>query len=426
MPDIGRLRQAGIFVKGLAGRKPVIPVDSRRLEEEARERMSPEAAAYVLGGAGAESTMAANRAALDRYRIVPRVLRDVSARDLSVTLFGRTLQIPMLIAPIGVLEMAHREADVSVARAAAAEGIPYAFSSQASVAMEACANAMGTSPRWFQLYWSRNDDLVRSFVARAERCGCEAIVVTVDTAFLGWRTRDLDLGYVPFVRGLGIAQYTSDPVFRAMLATPLDGPPGEKPPLNFNTLGAAAKIIRAYPGALSEKLLSGEPRAAVQRFLAIFSRPSLTWENVATLREMTKLPILIKGIQHPDDARKAVEHGMDGIVVSNHGGRQVDGAIGSLDALPPVVDAIAGRMPVLFDSGIRSGADIFKALCLGASAVLLGRPYVYGLAIAGEEGVREVIRNMIAELDLTMALAGYSSIEELGPNLLGSSGHSGE
>ena len=314
--------------------------------------------------------------------------------------------------------MAHREADVAVARAAAAEAVPYVFSSQASVAMEACANAMGTSPRWFQLYWSRNDDLVRSFVARAERCGCEAIVVTVDTAFLGWRTRDLDLGYVPFVRGLGIAQYTSDPVFRAMLATPLDGPPGEKPRLNLNTLGAAAKIIRAYPGALSEKLRSGEPRAAVQRFLAIFSRPSLTWENVATLREMTKLPILIKGIQHPDDARKAVEHGMDGIVVSNHGGRQVDGAIGSLDALPPVVDAIAGRMPVLFDSGIRSGADIFKALCLGASAVLLGRPYVYGLAIAGEEGVREVIRNMIAELDLTMALTGYSSIAQLNPSIL--------
>ena len=418
MPDIGRLRQAGIFVKGLAGRRPTVPVDSRLLEEEARAGMSPEAAAYVLGAAGAESTMAANRAALDRYRIVPRVLRDVSARDLSVTLFGRRLPVPMLIAPIGVLEMAHRKADVAVARAAAGEGIPYVFSSQASIAMESCAAAMGDSPRWFQLYWSRNDDLVRSFVSRAERCGCEAIVVTVDTAFLGWRTRDLDLGYVPFVRGLGIAQYTSDPVFRAMLATPLDGPPGEKPPLNLNTLGAAATIIRAYPGAISDKIRSGEPRAAVQRFLSIFSRPSLTWENVATLRGMTKLPVLIKGIQHPDDARKALDHGMDGIVVSNHGGRQVDGAIGSLDALPPVVEAVAGRMPVLFDSGIRSGADIFKAICLGATAVLLGRPYVYGLALAGEEGVREVIRNMVAELDLTMALSGYSRPGELEASVL--------
>ena len=418
MPDIGRLRQAGIFVKGLAGRRPTVPVDSRLLEEEARAGMSPEAAAYVLGAAGAESTMAANRAALDRYRIVPRVLRDVSARDLSVTLFGRRLPVPMLIAPIGVLEMAHRKADVAVARAAAGEGIPYVFSSQASIAMESCAAAMGDSPRWFQLYWSRNDDLVRSFVSRAERCGCEAIVVTVDTAFLGWRTRDLDLGYVPFVRGLGIAQYTSDPVFRAMLATPLDGPPGEKPPLNLNTLGAAATIIRAYPGAMSDKIRSGEPRAAVQRFLSIFSRPSLTWENVATLRGMTKLPVLIKGIQHPDDARKALDHGMDGIVVSNHGGRQVDGAIGSLDALPPVVEAVAGRMPVLFDSGIRSGADIFKAICLGATAVLLGRPYVYGLALAGEEGVREVIRNMVAELDLTMALSGYSRLGELEASVL--------
>jgi lactate 2-monooxygenase len=418
MPDIGRIRQAGIFVKGLAGRRPVVPVDSRLLEEEARARMSPEAAAYVLGAAGAESTMAANRAALDRYRIVPRVLRDVSTRDLSVTLFGRTHPVPMLIAPIGVLEMAHRKADVAVARAASTERITYIFSSQASIAMETCAEVMGDSPRWFQLYWSRNDDLVRSFVARAERCRCEAIVVTVDTAFLGWRTRDLDLGYVPFVRGLGIAQYTSDPVFRELLSTPLDGPPGEKPPLNLNTLGAAARIIRAYPGAMSKKMRSGEPRAAVQRFLAIFSRPSLSWENIGTLREMTKLPILVKGIQHPDDARKALDHGLDGIVVSNHGGRQVDGAIGSLDALPAVADTIAGRIPVLFDSGIRSGADIFKALCLGASAVLLGRPYVYGLALAGEDGVREVIRNMIAELDLTMALSGFSSVGDLGPEVL--------
>jgi lactate 2-monooxygenase len=415
MEDKGRLRQAGIFIKGLAGIKPAVPTGSSRLEERAREAMSEEAFAYVAGAAGRESTMAANAAAFEKWRIVPRILRDVSARDLSIQLFGRTLPSPILLAPIGVLEMAHRRADIPVARAAASEGVPFIFSSQASVPMEDCAAQMGDSPRWFQLYWSRSDELVRSFVARAEKCRCDAIVVTVDTAFLGWRTRDLDLGYLPFFHGKGIAQYTSDPVFRAMLSQPIDAP-AEKPPLRPKTLRAAASMIRSYPGTLPEKIRSGEPRAAVQRFLAIFSRPSLSWDNLATLRGMTKLPILIKGVQHPDDAREAIARGADGIVVSNHGGRQVDGAIGSLDALPAVADAVAGRIPILFDSGIRGGADIFKALALGARAVCIGRPYVYGLSIAGEDGVRDVIRNMIAELDITLALTGHTRADGLSPS----------
>lgn len=415
MRDSGRLRQASIFIKGLAGIKPAVPTVPSRLEDRAREVMSEEAFAYVAGAAGRESTMAANTAAFEKWRIVPRVLRDVSARDLSIQLFGRTLPAPVLLAPIGVLEMAHRRADIPVARAAAREGVPLIFSSQASVPMEDCAAQMGDAPRWFQLYWSRSDELVRSFVARAEKCHCEAIVVTVDTAFLGWRTRDLDLGYLPFFRGKGIAQYTSDPVFRAMLSQPIETP-AEKPPLRPQTLRAAASMIRGYPGSLPGKIRSGEPRAAVQRFLAIFSRPSLSWDNLATLRAMTKLPILIKGIQHHDDAREAIARGADGIVVSNHGGRQVDGAIGSLDALPAIADAVAGRIPVLFDSGIRGGADIFKALALGARAVCIGRPYVYGLSIAGEEGVREVIRNMIAELDITMALTGHTTVGGLTPS----------
>ena len=327
--------------------------------------------------------MAANRAAFDKWRIVPRILRDVSTRDLSVRLFGRTLPAPVLLAPIGVLEVAHRDADAAVAKAAAAEGVPYIFSSQSSVPMEECARAMGDSPRWFQLYWSRSDDLVKSFVSRAERCGCEAIVVTLDTAWLGWRTRDLDFGYLPFIRGQGIAQYTSDPVFRAMMEEPLDGPPAQRPPFNINTIRSVLKMIQRHPGSMPEKLRSGAPRKAVQKFLATFSRPSLTWENLSFLRELTSLPILLKGVQHPADAVEAVNRGMDGVIVSNHGGRQVDGAIGSLDALPAVVDAVGGRVPVLFDSGIRGGADIFKALALGATAVCIGRPYVYGLAIGG-------------------------------------------
>jgi lactate 2-monooxygenase len=411
--DVGRLRQAQIYIRGLGGQRPAVPIDPVRLEERARESMSPEAFAYMAGGAGMESTMRENRQAFERWRIVPRMLGDVSRRDLGIRLFGRDLPSPVLLAPIGVLEMAHAEADLAVARAAAAEGVPMIFSSQASVPMEECAAAMGSAPRWFQLYWSRSDRLVDSFVRRAEACGCEAIVLTLDTTMLGWRSRDLDLAYLPFLRGKGIAQYTSDPVFQAELDEPLDAPPAAKAAVNLTSLRALAQMIRRYPGRLPGKLRSGAPRKAVQRFVATYSRPSLTWDDLSRLRDLTRLPVLLKGILHPDDAREALARGMDGIIVSNHGGRQVDGAVGALDALPGVVEAVGGRVPVLFDSGIRGGADVFKALALGAAAVCLGRPYAYGLAIAGEEGVREVIRNLVADFDLTLGLAGCRSVSEV-------------
>ena len=412
----GRRRQASVFLRGVAGRRPLVPVDSVRLEARARELLPAPAFAYLAGGAGLERTMAANRAAFERWRIVPRMLRDVSRRDLSTSLFFRTLPAPILLAPVGVLELAHRDADLGVARAAAAEGVPQIFSNQASVPMEECARAMGDSPRWFQLYWSRSNDLVRSFVRRAERCGCDAIVLTLDTTVLGWRTRDLDLAWIPFLRGMGIAQYTSDPVFLEQLSEPLDAQPAERVPVTLASLRAFAQILARFPGRLPDTLRSGRARAAVQRFVATYSRPSLTWDDLSFLRDLTKLPILLKGIQHADDAREAVKRGMDGLIVSNHGGRQVDGAIGSLDALPGVVEAVGGRVPVLFDSGIRGGADAFKALALGATAVCIGRPYAFGLAIAGERGVREVIQNVIAELDLTMGLSGCTSVGELGPH----------
>ena len=405
----GPARQREIFIDGVAGRRPAIPADAVRLEERARAVMSAEAFAYVAGGAGAERTMAANREAFDRLRIVPRVLRDVSVRDSSITLFGATLPSPFLLAPIGVLEMAHRDADLAVARAAAAEGVPMIFSSQASVPMEQCAAAMGGASRWFQLYWSRSDDLVRSFVRRAEGCGCSAIVLTLDTTLLGWRPRDLDLGSLPFLHGKGIAQYTSDPVFRASLSEASGGEVA-KARLTAASLRAFASMVARYPGRLGEKLRSGEPRAAVQRFVATYSRPSLTWENLSFLRDLTRLPIVLKGVLHPDDAREAIARGMDGIIVSNHGGRQVDGAIATMDALPAIVDAVHGRVPVILDSGIRTGADAFKALASGATAVCLGRPWVYGLALGGEAGVREVIANFHAELDLTMGLAGCATV----------------
>lgn len=410
--DAGRTRQTQLYLNGLGGHRPAVSTDFRQLEQQARSAMSPEGFAYMAGGAGQESTMDANRAALDRWRIRQRMLRDVSRRDTSINLFGRRLPTPFLLAPIGVLEMAHEQADLAVARAAATEEVPMIFSNQASVPMEACAAVMGEAPRWFQLYWSRSNDLVRSFVRRAENCGCSAIVLTLDTTLLGWRPRDLDLGHLPFLRGRGIAQYTSDPVFRAELNEPQE-PPAGSVPLNLSALRAAAEMAYRYPGPSLMKILSGEPRAAVQRFTATYSRPSLTWSDLALLRSLTRLPLLLKGIVHPDDARLAVEHGMDGIIVSNHGGRQVDGALGAADALPDVVAAVAGRIPVLFDSGIRGGADAIKALALGATAVCIGRPYAYGLAVAGERGVREVIQNMRADFDITLGLTGHGSVAEL-------------
>jgi len=396
---------------------PRVPIDAAALEARAREVMSPQGFAYVAGGAGSEATMAANRAAFDRYRLTPRVLRNAESRDLSVTLFGRTLSAPILTAPIGVLEMAHPDADLAVARAAASLGVPMIFSNQASVSMERCADAMGGGPRWFQLYWSKSDALVESFVHRAESCGCGAIVLTLDTTMLGWRPRDLDLGYLPFLEGRGIAQYTSDPVFRASLGEPLAAPANApRAAITMSSVLALIGAARRYPGSTIAALRSGESRRAVQRFIATYSRPSLQWSDLATLRRLTKLPILLKGVLHDDDARRAIDSGMDGVIVSNHGGRQIDRAVAALDVLPSIVAAVDGKMPVLFDSGIRTGADVAVALSLGAAAVCIGRPYVYGLAIAGELGVREVLTNILAELDLTLGLLGCMSIADLRPS----------
>jgi lactate 2-monooxygenase len=408
----GRQRQADIYLAGVRGAKPRVPQSAAALEREAERAMSKEGFAYIAGGAGLETTMKANRAALERLRIVPRMLRGPATRNLEVDLFGRTLPAPILLAPIGVLEMAHRDADLAVARAAAAERVPMIFSSQGSRPLEECASAMGDAPRWFQIYMSTSNDLVRSFVSRAERAGCEALVLTLDTTMLGWRLRDLDLGSLPFLAGKGIAQYVADPVFQRLVD---EAPPPARGPLTPAAVRALWRLARAYPGSTLTNLRSPRPRQAVRTFMDVFARPSLNWHDLALLRDATNLPILLKGILHPDDARRALEEGVDGLVVSNHGGRQVDGAIGSLDALPAIVDAVGGRAPILFDSGIRGGADVFKALALGATSVLIGRPYCYGLAIAGEAGVREVIQNFIADFDLTLGLSGCASLEEIQP-----------
>lgn len=415
--NFGRSRQNDVYTAGIHGRKPVIPTDFAELERRAKAKMSTRAWAYIAGGAGEGRTMAANRAALDDWAIVPRVLRDVSERSTAIELFGQTLAAPVLFAPVGAGALAHPDADVHIGRAAAELGVPYIFSNQGCAPMEDVAAAMEAvapgAPRWFQLYWSTDDRLVDSLIARAEKMGAAALAVTLDTTMLGWRPQDLNLGSLPFARAEGIDQYTSDPSFWQIVAERLRDATDERPEISLGAIKTLFSIARNVPGDLRKNLTAPEPRAAVQTFLDIYSRPSLNWNDIASLRDKTSLPIVLKGILHPDDARQAVDLGVDGIIVSNHGGRQVDGSISSTDALVDIADAVAGKTKILADSGFYTGADVFKALALGADAVCIGRPHMYGLALNGADGARDAVANIIAELDLTLGLTGHTDVASL-------------
>ena len=373
-----------IYLKGLAGEKPELPVAWADLEAAAEEAMPEASADYVYATAGTGDTYRENRDAFERYRIVPRMLRDVAERDLSVELFGQKLPAPVALAPIGVQTAAHPDGERATARAAATLGLPMVVSTASDTSMEDIAEAGGDAPRWFQLYWPSDEGVARSLVARAEASGCGAIVVTADNYIPGWKPRDLQRAELPFIKGIGVAQFFTDPVFRAAL----------------------------------EKTPEEDLGAAVGHYLGVFVNPSLTWDDLERLRSWTSLPVVVKGILHPDDAIEARERGVDGIVVSNHGGRQVDGAIATIDALGPIAEEVGSDLSILLDSGVRSGADAFRALALGADAVLLGRPWVWGLALAGESGVEEVLRRFLAELDLTMALSGYTAPSDLRPEAL--------
>jgi len=376
--------QAEIYLGGMAGQRPALPFTAAEWEDQARELLAPEPYAYAAGGAGSEDTMRANRDAFRRWRIVPRMLRDVEQRDLAVTLLGTSLPAPLLLAPVGLQGILHEQGELATARAAASLGVPFVLSTVSSFSIEEVAEAMGAAPRWFQLYWPRDPELAASFVSRAEAAGYGAIVVTLDTSIKAWAPRDLARAYLPPLQGLGIANYLSDPVFRA-----------------------------ALPAAPEDDM-----QPAIGHFAVNFVNPTLTWDDLAFLREHTSLPIVLKGILHPDDAREAAARGADAVVVSNHGGRQVDGAVASLDALPEVVEAAPDHYPVLLDSGVRGGADVIKALALGACAVLLGRPYPWALAAGGEAGVCHLLRSVLAELDLTLGLSGYRTPAELTPGAL--------
>ncbi|GLZ05812.1 oxidoreductase [Actinomadura sp. NBRC 104412] len=377
--------QNEIYLNGLGDVLPELPTDLTRLEALAAERLTERAFGYVAGSAGSEATARANRAAFDRWRIVPRMLRDVAHRDLSVEVLGTAMPAPVLLAPIGVQSTFHPDGELATARAAAACGLTMVSSTAASYTMEEAAEANGDGARWYQLYWPKDRDLAASFLERAKAAGYSALVVTLDTFTMAWRPRDLDKAYLPFLRGVGVANYFADPVFQKAVGGPVTD-------ANRDT--------------------------ALLHWVANFGNPTLTWDDLGFLRERWDGPIALKGIQQPDDARRAVAAGMDGVIVSNHGGRQVDGAIASLDALPAIVEAVGDRTTVLFDSGIRTGADIAKPLALGAKAVLVGRPYAYGLGLGGEAGVRHVLRCVMAELELTLALSGHTRPGDLSPDVL--------
>jgi lactate 2-monooxygenase len=371
--------QDEIYLAGLHGVIPKLPIDMTTLEKRAMEAWPETLVSYVQGGCGDERTQDLNVAAFAKWGLVPRMMVDSSKRDLSIELFGIKLPTPIFMAPIGVIGICAQDGhgDLATAKAAARTGVPMVASTLTVDPLEAVAAQFGSTPGFFQLYTPTDRELAESFVRRAEAAGFKGIVVTLDTWIPGWRPRDLSHSSFPQLRGHCLANYFSDPVFRSRLA---------KPP-------------------------EQDPATAIMTWTQVFGK-MLTWADLPWLRSLTKLPLLLKGICHSDDVRRAIDGGIDGIYCSTHGGRQANGGIGCLDMLPAVVEA-AGKTPVLFDSGVRTGSDIVKALALGATAVGIGRPYAWGLALDGTDGIVHVLRCLLAEADLLMAIDGYPTLADL-------------
>ncbi|HWJ08585.1 MAG TPA: alpha-hydroxy-acid oxidizing protein [Nocardioides sp.] len=375
--------QIELYLGALGGVLPAHPFDYAELERNALAALPPELRTYVAGGAGDETTQRANVEAFARLALVPRMFRASPERDLSVELFGTRLASPLMLAPVGVVGLCtpDQHGDIHAAEVSAATGVPLIGSTLMSDPLEDVVAATGDTPAWFQLYTPKNRDLAASLVSRAEKAGYRAIVITLDTWVPGWRPRDLGSGNFPQLRGKALANYTSDPVFQEMT--------GPDP----------------------------DPGTVVMTWVGNFGHP-VTWDDLPWLRSLTDLPIVVKGVCHPDDARRALDEGVDGIYCSNHGGRQANGGGAALDWLPGVVEAVDGRGPVVFDSGVRTGADVVKALALGADAVAIGRPYVYALALGGVPGAVHQVRALQAEADLVMAVDGYPTIADLTPDAL--------
>mgnify|MGYP002732579085 FL=1 len=364
-----------LLLKNINGDKP-FPICFDDLEKAVADKIPAGPYGYVRSGAGGEESLRNNRNAFAKYSIVPRFLTDVSNPDTSIELFGKKHPTPFLFAPVGMNKMAHEDGELAVVRAAEKLEMPYIQSTVSSYALEEVAAAAPNHTKWFQLYWSTNEDIAYSMAVRAQAAGFEAIVLTVDTVMLGWREEDVRNQFSPLKLGFARGNYVNDPVFTASLKD---------------------DSFEAY----------------IEGMLANIFHPTLNWDNVRELKRRVNVPVLIKGILHPEDARLALEAGVDGIIVSNHGGRQLDGVIGSLDALPSIVEVAGERVPVLLDGGVYRGIDAVKALALGATAVCIGRPFVYGLAYAGEHGVYQVMQNLYSEFKVSMGLAGQRTIAGL-------------
>ncbi|KAI1821902.1 FMN-dependent dehydrogenase [Xylaria intraflava] len=383
--------QSEIYARGIAqGSRTIVTTDPNKLRLQAKAVMHEGAYNYIAGGAGEGATMDANRLAFRQWKIIPRMMRPTAPRNLKVTLFGEQYDSPLLMAPVGAQAVYHQDKEVGTAAACAELNVPFIMSTAAASSIQEVAAASGNHPRWFQLYWPLDDEITASILRTVKAAGFKALVITVDTACMSWRPADLDTAYMPFMSGTGNAVGFTDPVFRRKFAEMNGGTTPEDSPF------------------LASKRWMGEA----------FSGDSHPWEHLEVIKRNWDGPILLKGIQHVEDARLALQHGVSGIIVSNHGGRQVDGAVASLDMLPEIVEAVGDKMTVLFDSGIRTGADIVKALALGAKAVLVGRPVMYGLGIAGKAGAKHVLASLLADLDGTMGLAGIKSVTELSPRIL--------
>lgn len=382
--------QNEIYRKGMFEQQlPIVTTNPNNLEDQAKSILKPTAFNYVAGGAGERATMDANRLAFRQWKMVPRMLRPTTHRDLCVTLFGEKYDSPVLMAPVGVQQIFHEDKETGLSEVCSEIGVPYILSTASSSSIEEVAKSNGNGPRWFQLYWPQSDDITISLLKRAQASGYKVLVVTLDTWALAWRPADLDGGYVPFAKGIGNATGFTDPVFRQ-------------------------KFREKFNATPEERVLQASNEWAGD----IFSGAAHSWEQIALLKKNWEGPIVLKGIQHPEDAKLAVEAGVDGIICSNHGGRQLDGAVGSLEMLPEIVDAVGDKLTVLFDSGIRTGVDIIKALSLGAKAVLIGRPAIYGLAIGGKQGAKQVLQGILADLDQSMGLAGIANITDCNRSMI--------
>jgi lactate 2-monooxygenase len=376
--------QFEIYAAGLNGTLPSLPMVYAELEARAEKILSPSLLSYVAGGAGDEHTQRANVSAFHQWGLIPRMFAGATNRDLSVELFGLTLPSPLLMAPIGVIGLCAQDGhgDLATAAAAARTGVPMIASTLSVDPMEDVAAQFGDTPGFFSLYTPTDRELAESFVRRAEAAGFKGIIVTLDTWIPAWRPRDLSISNFPQLRGHTLANYTTDPVFRARL--------GKHP--------------------------AEDTAATVGLWAQVFRNP-LAWDDLPWLRSLTTLPLILKGLCHPDDVRRAIDAGVDAIYCSNHGGRQANGGLPALNCLPGVIEAADGT-PVMFDSGVRSGADVIKAIALGAAAVGVGRPYAYGLALGGVEGIVHVLRSLLAEADLIMAVDGYPTLADLTPDTL--------